>query len=196
MLTLVIFPGFNPELWAERSPVQDSRWVPHHRAHTNKSHCPCAGGCRNAVTLLPFPPHHHHDDYYYLRLYFHPTQSRICHRMNELSFPSHPDSTNVAVLSPPHSALSFKMTMSIKKKKSFSSLHTFQGTLPPQISCVSVLCFVTKCFLSVLRLCTHMSRCLTAQRKTSNSLPHYRLLKEALCSLNQICWPESVSWST
>lgn len=56
ILALVLFPGFSPELWAERAPMQDSRRVPHRRAHTNKSHCSCAGGCGNAVTLPPTYP--------------------------------------------------------------------------------------------------------------------------------------------
>lgn len=48
-----IFPGLSPKLRAERAAEQDSCWIPHRRAHTNKSHCPCAGGCSDLVSPTP-----------------------------------------------------------------------------------------------------------------------------------------------
>lgn len=134
MFTLVIFPGFNPELWAERAPVQDSRWVPHRRAHTNNSHCPCTGGCRNAVTLLPFP--HHHDDYYYPRLYFHPTQNLPQNEWAVLSFSSRLNKC-CPPLTPSRNTQQNVLWQWLKK---FSSLHIFQGALPPQLSFFSIIC--------------------------------------------------------
>lgn len=113
----------------------------------------------------------------------HPTQSRICHRMNELSFPLHPDSTNLSLLSP-------QLTSFYKDNNYRISFRAhFEGTLPPQISCKSVLIFEKVLPLNPVHY--H-----TAEGNTSNYLPHYRLLNEALCSLNQICWPQRVNWST
>lgn len=198
MFTLVIFPGFSPELWAERAPVQDSRRVSHRRAHTIKSHCPCAGGCRNAVTLLPPLPHPPADPpasppSWWLLLSppflfsSHPALNLPQNEWAVLSFPSW-FNKRCSPLTPSLDSLCFVMTMTIKQWTYFSSL---QGVLPPQISRISILCYEKVLPLSPVVVSNYHA----AQGKSSNYLPHYSLLKEALCSRNQICWPESVSWS-
>lgn len=176
MLTLVVFPGFSPELWAEGAPEQDSCRVPHPRAHT-KPHCPCAGGCGDVVTLLPFP-----------RtitviiiisvLYFRPPQSCLCLRMNELSLPFSARSNKSCFPSHPLTQLTFFHKNNGYKKKyaSFSSPQTSREH--SRLTTFEFPLFVqTKCFLSVTRL------------------PHYRLLQEALCTFkiwfaDQRVWAE------
>ena len=150
MFTLVIFPGFSPELWAERAPEQDSCRVPHRRAHTNKSNCLCAGGCGNAVTLLPFPPPPP-SRWLLLSPSLFSSHTVLNLPQNEWAVRSVSSRFNKCC-SPAHPLTRLTLFYDRDDEKLFSSLQTFQGTRPPQISQVSMYVLYEK-VITLLATC-------------------------------------------
>lgn len=188
MFTLVIFPGFSPELWAERAPEQDSCRVPHRRAHTNKSHCLCAGGCGNAVTLLPFPPSTITMIIIISFFIFIPHSFEFATEWMSCPFLLIQIQQMLLSCSPPHSThfLLWQRLWEII----FFTANFSENTAPSHKSSFHV-CAIWESDPS--QSCGRVS---LSHRNTPGYLSHYHLLKEVLCSLNQICWPASMSWST
>lgn len=138
------------------------------------------------------PPHHLHDDYYYLHLFFFilpslefATEWMSCPFLLILIQEMLPSFHPLTRLTWFHNDSDCK-----EINVFFSTTHS-SGMLSPQIRSTSIPCYDKVLHLSLVIVYTHV---LLSHGSGENHLPHYHLLKEALCSHSQICWPESVSW--